>query len=125
MALIFPLPGQSRTWRDRYCKFSGVSGTKAAANAQPEGVTRWIFFDPSLSFDPTTLESRSSAGAEALASPPKKWSAQLSYSATMTEMDRRHKRSINKFLPPRSCQSELPDRRNLTQIGCSNRTEQA
>jgi hypothetical protein len=55
MALIFPLPGQSRTWRDRYCKFSGVSGTKAAANAQPEGVTRWIFFDPSLSFDPTTL----------------------------------------------------------------------
>jgi hypothetical protein len=79
------------------CEFSGVSGTKAAAHAQPEGFMRRIFFDPSLSFDPTTLESRSSAGAEALASPPKKWSAQLSYSPTMTEMDRRHKRSVRKF----------------------------
>jgi hypothetical protein len=79
-------------------EFSGVSGTKAAAHAQPEGVTRWIFFDPLLSFDPTTLESRSSAGAEALASPLKKWSAQLSYLATMTEMGRRHKRSGHFFL---------------------------
>jgi hypothetical protein len=41
------------------------------------------------------------AGAEALASPPKKWSAQLSYYATMTEMDRRHKRLALKNLPPR------------------------
>jgi hypothetical protein len=64
---------------DRYCEFSGVSGTKSAANAQPEGVTRRIFFDPSLSFDPTKLEPRSSAGAEALAPSLKKWSAQLSY----------------------------------------------
>jgi hypothetical protein len=79
------------------CEFSGVLGTKAAAYAQPEGVTRWIFFDPFLSFDPTTLEFRSSAGAEALASPLKKWSAQLSYSPTMTEMDRGHKRSARNF----------------------------
>jgi hypothetical protein len=43
-----------------FAKFSGVSGTKAAAHAQPEGVTRWIFFDPFLSFDPTTLDFRSS-----------------------------------------------------------------
>jgi hypothetical protein len=87
---------------DRYCKFSGVSWTKAAANAQPEGVTRRIFFDPSLSFDPTKLEPRSSSGAEALASSLKKWSAQLSYSATMTEMDRGHKRSARNFFPLRS-----------------------
>jgi hypothetical protein len=86
------LPGRSHTWRDHHSKFLGVSRTKAAANAQPEGVTRRIFFDPSLSFDPTTLESRSSAGAEVLALAHKKWSAQLSYFSTMTEMDRRHKR---------------------------------
>jgi hypothetical protein len=42
-----------------------------------------------------------SAGAEALASPLKKWSAQLSYYATMTEMARRHKRSARSFLRPR------------------------
>ena len=86
-------PGSRATWCDRYCKFLGVSWTKAAANAQPEGVTRRIFFDPSLSFDPTTLEPCSSAGAEASALTAQKWSAQLSYSSTMTEMDRRHKRS--------------------------------
>jgi hypothetical protein len=80
------------------CEFSGVSGTKEAAHAQPEGVTRWIFFDPFLSFDPTTLDSRSSAGAEALASPLKKWSAQLSYLRTMTEIGSRHKRSDHNFL---------------------------
>jgi hypothetical protein len=50
-----------------------------------------------LSFDPTTLDSRSSTGAEALGSPLKKWSAQLSYFATMTEIDRRHKRSAHNF----------------------------
>jgi hypothetical protein len=65
---------------------------KAAAGAQLEGTTRRIFFDPPLSFDPTTLEPRSSIGAEALASSHKKWSAQLSYYWTMTEMDRRRKR---------------------------------
>jgi hypothetical protein len=65
---------------------------KAAAGAQPEGITRRIFFDPPLSFDTTTLEPRSSTGAEALASSHKKWSVQLSYCPTMTEMDRRHKR---------------------------------
>jgi hypothetical protein len=77
--------------------FSGVSWTKAAANAQPKGITRRIFFDPSLSFDPTKFGPYSSAGAEALASPLKKWSAQLSYLVTMTEMDRRHKRSGRNF----------------------------
>jgi hypothetical protein len=71
-------------------------------SAQLEGITRRIFFDPSLSFDTTTLEPRSSAGAEALASSHKKWSAQLSYFPTMTEMDRRHKRLTRNFLPPRS-----------------------
>jgi hypothetical protein len=64
---------------DRYCRFSGVKWTKAAANAQLKSVTRRIFFDPSLSFDPTTLEPCSSVGAEASASLFKKWSAQLSY----------------------------------------------
>jgi hypothetical protein len=57
---------------DRYCRFSGVKWTKAAANAQLKSVTRWIFLDPSLSFDPTTLEPCSSVGAEASASPHKK-----------------------------------------------------
>jgi threonine aldolase len=75
---------------------------KAAANAQLKSVTRRIFFDPSLSFDPTTLEPCSSVGAEASASPHKKWSAQLSYFSNMTEMDRRHKRSTRNFLPPGS-----------------------
>jgi hypothetical protein len=82
---------------DRYCEFSGVSWTKAAANAQLEGVTRRIFFDPSLSFDPTTLKSCSSVGAEASASPPKKWSAQLSYFWNMAEMARRHKHPAKIF----------------------------
>jgi hypothetical protein len=72
--------------------FEAYHGQRRLRSAQLEGVTRRIFSDPSLSFDPTTLEPRFSAGAEALASPPKKWSAQLSYYATMTEMDRRHKR---------------------------------
>jgi hypothetical protein len=67
---------------------------------QLKSVTRRIFFDPSLWFDPATLEPRSSAGAEALASPPKKWSARLSYFATMTEMDRRHKQSMRNFFAP-------------------------
>jgi hypothetical protein len=93
MAFISPLPRRSRTWCDRHCKFLGVSRTKAAANAQLEGVTRRIFFDPFLSFYPTTLEPRSSTGAEALGSAHKKWSARLSYFLTMTEMDRRYKRS--------------------------------
>jgi hypothetical protein len=66
--------------------------------AQPEGFTRRIFFDPSLSFDPTTLKPRCSVGAEALASSHKKWSAQLSYHMTMTEMARRHKLSARNFL---------------------------
>ncbi len=83
---------------------------KAAAGAQPEDITRRIFFDPPLSFDTTTLEPRSSAGAEALASSPKKWSARLSYCQNMTEMDRRHKRLAHNFLPRRlpvraNCQS--------------------
>jgi hypothetical protein len=64
---------------DRYLRIFRRIRNKAAANAQPEGVTRRIFFDPSLSFDPTKLEPRSSAGAEALAPSLKKWSAQLSY----------------------------------------------
>ena len=34
VAFIFPLPGRSRTLCDRYCRFSGVKWTKAAANAQ-------------------------------------------------------------------------------------------
>jgi hypothetical protein len=72
-------------------------GQKRLRSAQLLGVTRRIFFDPSLSFDPTTLEPRSSVGAEGLASPHKKWSARLSYYATMTEMGRRHKRSASKF----------------------------
>src|ERR1700677_3202526 len=54
-----------------YHKFLGASWTKAAANVQLKGVTRRIFFDPSLSFDPTTLEPCSSVGAEASASPHK------------------------------------------------------
>jgi threonine aldolase len=57
-----------------------------------------------LSFDPTTLEPCSSVGAEASASSHKKWSAQLSYFRTMTEMDRRHKRLDKifcRFAPPR------------------------
>jgi hypothetical protein len=86
---------------------------KAAAKAQPEGVRRRIFFDPLLSFDPTTFEPRSSTGAEALGSAHKKWSAQLSYSSTMTEMDRRYKRSRRIFFRR---WSELPGRRDLTQI---------
>jgi threonine aldolase len=45
-----------------------------------------------LSFDPTTLEPCSSVGAEAAASSPKKWSAQLSYFWNMAERDRRYKR---------------------------------
>ena len=52
----FRSPGGRAPGATVIAKFSGVSGTKAAANAQPEGVTRRIFFDPSLSFDPTTLE---------------------------------------------------------------------
>jgi threonine aldolase len=82
---------------DRYCRFSGVWWTKAAANAQLKSVTRRIFFDPSLSFDPTTLEPCSSVGAEASASSHKKWSAQLSYFSNMTEMDRRHKHPARNF----------------------------
>jgi hypothetical protein len=80
------------------CEFSGILGPKAAAHAQPRGVTRRIFFDPSLSFDPTKSEPCASVGAEALASPLKKWSAQLSYFPTMTEIGRRHKRSVRIFL---------------------------
>jgi len=99
VAFIFPLPGRSRTLCDRYCKFSGIKWTKAAANAQLKSVTRRIFFDPSLSFDPTTLEPCSSVGAEASASSPKKWSAQLSYFPTMTETACRHKRLAKNFLP--------------------------
>jgi hypothetical protein len=82
--------------------FKAYHGQRRLRGAQLKSITRGIFFDPSLSFDPTTLEPRSSVGAEALASPPKKWSAQLSYYATMTEMDRRHKRSARNFLPPQS-----------------------
>ncbi len=75
---------------------------KGGCVAQPEGFRRRIFFDPSLSFDPTTLKSRSSVGAEALASSHKKWSAQLSYCRTMTEMGRRHKRLARVFSSLRS-----------------------
>jgi hypothetical protein len=125
VAFIFPLPGRSRTLCDRYCKFSGVEWTKAAANAQLKSVTRRIFFDPSLSFDPTTLEPCSSDGAEASASSHKKWSAQLSYFPTMTETDRRHKRLDKIFCRLNRCENELPERQSLTQIVCSNRTEQA
>jgi hypothetical protein len=82
-----------------YHKFLGVSWTKAAANAQLKGVTRRIFFDPSMSFDPTTLEPCSSVGAEASASPRKKWSVQLSYFPTMTEMNPRHKPLDKIFCP--------------------------
>jgi hypothetical protein len=82
---------RSRTLCDRYCKFSGVKWTKAAANAQLKSVTRRIFFDPSLSYRSTTLEPCSSIGAEASASSHKKWSAQLSYFPNMAERDRRHK----------------------------------
>jgi hypothetical protein len=101
---------------DRYCRFSGVKWTKAAANAQLKSVTRRISFDPSLSFDPTTLEPCSSVGAEASASSLKKWSAQLSYFSNMTEMDRRHKHPAKNFLRVTQRESELPGRRNLTQI---------
>jgi hypothetical protein len=125
VAFISPLPGQSRLWRDCYYKFLGVSWTKAAANAQLEGVTRGIFFDPFLSFDSTTLEPCSSIGAAALGSSHKKWSAQLSYFETMTELDRRHKRFDIFFAASSRRESELPRRRNLTQIVCSDRPEQA
>jgi hypothetical protein len=81
---------------DRYFEFLGVLGTKAAADAQPEGVTRRISFDPSLSVVSTKFEPLS-IGVEASASPLQNWSAQLSYFATMTEMDRRHKRSARFF----------------------------
>ena len=41
--------------------FKAYHGQRRLHGAQPEGVTRRILFDPSLSFDPTTLKSRSSA----------------------------------------------------------------
>jgi hypothetical protein len=107
------------------CEFSGVLGTKAAAYAQPEGVTRWIFFDPFLSFDPTTLESRSSAGAEALASPLKKWSAQLSYSDHDRNGSPTQAVSAQFFYLFDRRPSELPGRRNLTQIVPGAEPEQA
>jgi hypothetical protein len=88
--------------RPLFPKFEAYHGQRRLRGAQLEGITRRIFFDPSLSFDPTTLEPRSSVGAEALVSTPKKWSAQLSYYATMTEMGRRHKRWARNFLPPRT-----------------------
>src|SRR5580698_9989157 len=91
IAFISPLPAQSRTSCDRHFQiFKAYHGQRRLRCAQLEGVTRRIFFDPSLSFDPTTLKPRCSAGAEALTSTHKKWSVQLSYSPTMTEMDRRH-----------------------------------
>jgi hypothetical protein len=79
--------------------FKAYHGQRRLRSAQLKGVTRRIFCDPSLSFDPTTLEPRCSAGAEALTSTHKKWSVQLSYCPTMTEMDRRHKRSARNFSP--------------------------
>jgi hypothetical protein len=82
--------------------FKAYHRQRRPRSAQLKGITRRIFFDPFLSFDPTTLEPRSSAGAEALASPHKKWSVRLSYSLTMTEMDRRHKQWERNFLPHRS-----------------------
>jgi len=78
--------------------FQAYQEQRAAAHAQPQGFTRRIFFDPSLSFVSTKLEPLS-AGAEAFGSSLKKWSAQLSYFPTMTEMKRRHKRSARKFFP--------------------------
>jgi hypothetical protein len=78
--------------------FKAYQGQRRLRSAQLKGVTRRIFFDPSLSFDPTTLKSRFSDGAEALASSHKKWSVQLSYHTTMTEMTRRHKLSPRNFL---------------------------
>jgi hypothetical protein len=92
------------------CEFSGVLGTKAAAYAQPEA-SRVGFF--SIHFCRSIRQRLSPAlqpGAEALGSPLKKWSAQLSYLATMTEMGRRHKRPITIFLalpfgPKANCQA--------------------
>jgi hypothetical protein len=88
--------------------FEAYHGQRRLRRAQPEGFTRRIFFDPSLSFDPTTLKPRFCVGAEALASSHKKWSAQLSYYATMTEMGRRHKRSARVFFV-----ASIPRRREL------------
>jgi len=105
MAFIFPLPGRSRTLCDRlFASFQAyLVGTKWAADARPKGFTRRTFFDPFLSFDPTTLEPRCLSRRRSLSLVPKKWSAQLSYFATMTEMDRRHKRSSRIFFkPPRA-----------------------
>ena len=103
--------------------FKAYHGQRRLRDAQLEGVTRRIFFDPSLSFDTTTLEPRSSAGAEALASSHKKWSAQLSYyshddrngSPTQAVGAQLFVASIR-----RDC--ELPARRELTQIVRSSST---
>jgi hypothetical protein len=107
-----------------YYKFLGVSSTKAAAGAQLKGVKRRIFFDPFLSFDPTRL-SPALLLAPKLSLGAQKWSAQLSYFETMTETARRHKRFDIIFCRSPWRESELPGRRNLTQIARSNRTEQA
>jgi hypothetical protein len=117
MAFIFPLPGRSRTLCDRFiCKFLGVSWTKAAAYAQPEGVTRWIFFDPFLSFDPTTLEP------VLLPAPKPQPRAQKMVSTTVLFRDHDRNGSptqavVEDFFSPRlGPPSELPGWRNLTQI---------
>ena len=96
--------------------FRAYLGQSRLRSAQLEGVTRRIFFDPSLSLDPTTPELRSSAGAEALASSHKKWSAQLSYCSTMTEMEPRHKRWAHIFLPLAKRGLRIARTQRLTQV---------
>ena len=99
LAFIFPLPGRSRTLCDRLsCKFSGVSWTKGGCSRAARGLHASDFFRSVFVVrSRQRFEPCSSAGAEASASPHRKWSAQLSYFATMTEMDRQHKRSARKF----------------------------
>src|SRR5271167_2673676 len=118
MAFISPLPARSRTSCDRHSEFLRRIVDKGGRVARSSGALRVGFFSIRLCRSiRQRFKPRSPVGAEALASPHKKWSVQLSYSLTMTEMDRRHKRSARVFfvasIPRRR---ELPGQRDLTQI---------
>ena len=74
--------------------FRRISGQRRLLTRSQESVTRRIFFDPSLSFDPTTLEPRSSVGAKLQ---PRRARKNGQHNCPifrhMTEMDCRHKQS--------------------------------
>ena len=119
MAFISPLPGRSRTLvRPSLQILRACQEQRPLLTRSSKGVTRRIFFDPSLSFDPTTPEPRSSSWRRSL-----RLGAQKMVSTTVLFSDHDRNGSPAQAVGARNFSAafgppcgELPRRRDLTQI---------